>query len=77
MFGSRVGHLVAGDADVCSDPGKMYVYISGYGCVKGVENFDGEGVVAVRVEEFSEGGFTVGEDVEGVGRGRVTSVVNL
>lgn len=25
VFGSRVGHLVAGDADVCSDPGEMYV----------------------------------------------------
>lgn len=49
VFGSRVGQLVAGDADVCSDPGELDVDVFGSGGVKGVEDINGEGVVAVWV----------------------------
>lgn len=77
-FGSRVGHLVAGDANVCSDPGELNMNVLGSGGVEGMENINGEDIVAVWVKEFGEGRLTIGKDVEGVeGRRVIFFIVEL
>lgn len=74
-FGGGIGQIIAGDTDMCSDPGEFYMYVLGSSGVEGVEYVDGELIMAIRVEEFCECRFTIGEDMEGI-VGRVVLFIN-